>query len=263
MTVKMDTNMADPIFEAISLNNKGAYHLVVDEDFTNAMSSFLSALMKTEELLSVCKADHQMNSSDLRHDAESIQLEFVDLDTSSSLCDEAIVLGNGCHKNQWDIANDAAANTERHADDSLFICKSAIMIYRGIKSKESSLHLVPKVAFSAVYNLAIANHLYGIRHRSLHHLQRALHLYGLSHTLRTDDSFCSNSKHELSVLNNMAMIHRHMGDESKSIEYLRRLCTVMSCVDEKGRERDQRNWRGFLSNIADLYLGNSAAAASA
>eukprot|EP00980_Cylindrotheca_fusiformis_P013025 scaffold3254_cov98-Cylindrotheca_fusiformis.AAC.6 len=236
----------DPIFEAASLNNEGAYQLLFEKDYIKAISSFRTAMMKAKAILRTpAKGARRPLEDNLPPAAEAV-LDFVDSEDSNDAS-----WGKKFPRppvNLWDLA---------------FICRSTIVISKDSTSEEVSVNFLPKIIFSAVYNLALAHHLHGMSVRSTRHLRMALKFYEISYRLQMADRVCSNPKHVLSVFNNRAMIYRCMGDELKASEFLRRLCSVMSSLDEKGQRTDEHNWRGFLSNAVELLLEVPVAAATA
>lgn len=145
-----------------------------------------------------------------------------------------------------------------------FVCKSAITISQNSRSKDAPpAHFVAVVAASAIYNLAIANHLYALQNQSSRHLKQALLYYEISYKIQRQEPLCYNPTHVLCILNNVAMIHRRMGNERESAMYLRRLYTTMSILDLTGEREAQTHWSGLWSNVFCLVsdLPSTAAAA--
>jgi tetratricopeptide (TPR) repeat protein len=232
----------DTYYQAAALNNSGAYHLL-NKNYTEAISLFRSSVSKTKELVHRQSGQTQSSQRVLPPKKEGLRMEFIDLDCSSQLIE--------------------SSDTSVHMEDS-FVCKSAIIISQDDgDSKEASVHLLHMIGISAIYNLAIAHHLYGLRNRSPRYLQKALQYYAISYKIHVDGPLCSNPTHVLCVLNNMAMIHRSMGEGQRSSIFLRRLYSTMSNLDETGQKQDQRHWTGFWRNILGLvmdYLSTAAAA---
>jgi hypothetical protein len=232
----------DTYYQAAALNNRGAYHLL-SNNYTEAISLFRCSVSKTKELLHRPSGQTQSSQRVLPPQKECLRMEFIELDCSSQLIE----------------SSDASV----HMEDS-FVCKNAIIISPDDgDSKESSVHGLQMIAISAIYNLAIAHHLYGLRNRSPRCLQKALEYYEISFKIHVQGSMCSNPTHVLSVLNNVAMIHRSMGEGQRSSMFLRRLYSAMSFLDETGQKQDQRHWLGFWRNILGLVLDSPSTAAAA
>lgn len=253
---------------AVSFNNNGANRLIFKKDHTEAIQSLQRAVLSAEELLrsGSCQSQGHLNESN-SNAGDRLQLELIDLECTGH---QSI----GYFPTMSDDATAAVDSLQPLYQDS-FICKSVIMIYQDKSTNDeiSASSHVPMVALSALFNLAIASHLYGIRHHSTPHLKKALQFYEISNTLHDSSSTSSNTRCiVLPIYNNMAMIYQSMGDEQKANEYLRRLCKEMSSLENEGRGEgegnhqirgDERNWRGFWSNIAGLLLSTPATAASA
>jgi hypothetical protein len=174
-------------------------------------------------------------------------MELIDLDCSSQLIE--------------------SSDTSVHMEDS-FVCKSAIIISIIVSqddgdSKESSVHRLQIIAISAIYNAAIAHHLYGLWNRCPRYLQKALQYYEIFYKIQVQEPLCSDPTHVLSVLNNVAMIFRSMGEGQRSSMFLRRLYSSMSNLDETGQKQYQRHWTGFWRNILGLVLDLPSTAAAA
>eukprot|EP00980_Cylindrotheca_fusiformis_P021318 scaffold8211_cov117-Cylindrotheca_fusiformis.AAC.14 len=230
--------MAFTCYEATTLNNQGASFLM-NNNYEEAILLFQSSASMTKALME--QPQHQDSNCSM-NDNNAMRMKFIDLDFSDP------------------------SSTE----DS-FICKSAIIISYDNQVEEHSIpdasnashHLLPMIAISAIYNLAIAHHLYGIRHLSTDFFLQALHYYEISYNMQLQQPTCSNPTHVLSVLNNVAMIHRSMNDPQQAKTFLERLYHIMSLLDQRGEKHSERRWEGFWSNILCLVVDPSSLAAAA
>eukprot|EP00980_Cylindrotheca_fusiformis_P023947 scaffold11242_cov106-Cylindrotheca_fusiformis.AAC.1 len=217
------------IFEATDLNNCGVYHLQSNE-FRAALSSFRSAVRLAKEILPSIQASQ---SSQSVNPSEGTQMNFVDIACAERMLGEP------------------------------FVCKSAITISIDPTTADSSDQIIPIVSTAAIYNLAIANHLCGLQYRSSSHLEQALKHYGLSYRILQRESSSYNPTHALCTLNNVAMIHRQMGNVDDSDSYLRQLLATMRIVDLTGGKIHRQYWAGFCSNVMWLVSELTASAAAA
>eukprot|EP00980_Cylindrotheca_fusiformis_P021320 scaffold8211_cov117-Cylindrotheca_fusiformis.AAC.16 len=227
------------IYEAASLNNSGAYHLL-NNSHHEAISSFGCMVTKTKELLrQQSQSDERIDRS--RGSEKAVRMDFLDLESSSN---------RHCFKDSI------------ISDDS-YVCKSAIILSHDT-TKEIQSHLLPMISSCAIYNLAIAYHLYGIRKNAPRYLRKALQYYEISYKIQKHkSSMCYNPSLVLCILNNVAMIHRCLNDQTRSKKFLMQMYSVMTRLDAKGRKECQRHWAGLWSNVLCLVLGPPSSAAAA
>lgn len=223
-------------YEATALNNSGAYHLL-NNNHGEAIASFRCAVHKTEELLcQQSKVGSQEGA--LPPSREGLHVDFIDLERSNRIIKGA------------------------YTSSDSFVCQSAMIISQDT-SKGPPSHLLPMISMSAIYNLAVAHHLYGIRNRASPYLQKALRYYEISYRIQREHPLCYNSSHVLCILNNVAMIYRLIHDHQKSIKMLRQLYSVMSLLDLDGQKKNQRHWAGLWSNVLCLVLDPPATSPAA
>eukprot|EP00980_Cylindrotheca_fusiformis_P016173 scaffold4805_cov136-Cylindrotheca_fusiformis.AAC.28 len=225
----------NPSYQAASMNNSGVYHLL-NCKHTEATALFQSSLLKTKEqllLLRSLRREETESSVQLQSSSQGARMVFVDLDCSSHLIKDSAKLSL--------------------ARKELFVCTSAMIISHDDRDDDPNVCL-SSIALCATYNLAIANHVYGIRRRSAPHLRRALKCYQISYMMQKQEPSCYNPTHVLCVLNNMAVIYRCLKDEEKSNKFLQRLFSAMSLMDKTGEKENQPHWEGFWSNVQRLVL---------
>lgn len=225
--------LATTSFEAASLNNSGAY-MLLNNQYAEAISMFRSSVLLTKQQLLFLEAEQVP----LTPGKGGLHMNFIDLDCSSS-----------------QSHNDSPSGSLDTED--AFVCKSVIII---TQDDSKDLSLLPLVAASAVYNLAIAHHLYGQRNQSTRYLQKALQYYELSYKMQHTET---NPLHTLAVLNNVAMIHRSLENQLKAKKFLQQLYAVMSLLELSGQKQNKRRWTGFWSNVLCLVLDPPASAAAA
>jgi len=233
----------DEISQAIAMNNSGILYLM-NKDFRDATASFRHAVVTTKEILRNRQRRDEAQGGFL-HDQEGafpshqrpshshLTLEVVDFDT---------------------ITKREAA--ERYCDEDLSLfCRNAIFMHQSTATTRSHIEDDPTaIAVSAVYNLAMAHHLWGIDHRSTSQLETAVHYFEVFLSFQTTGIAGLPTAHIMHALNNMATIHRTTSNEIKLMQNLQQLCAIMAHVDPKYAERNERHWMMYMSNLTSLYL---------
>eukprot|EP00980_Cylindrotheca_fusiformis_P016174 scaffold4805_cov136-Cylindrotheca_fusiformis.AAC.29 len=224
--------------EAVLNNNNGVHHLR-QGNCAEAIPMLLTCLQQTREQL---HHSPECQSPSQTKDGSSLKIDFVPLDRAEDSM-------------QW-------SGSDSRQDD-LFIVKSAMTITVNEECAVPSSELLPLIAVSAIYNLALAHHLVGHYNNSQHHLQKALHYYEISYKMQRSEEVCHNSTLVLCVLNNVAMIYRSMGNEEKSQAFLQQMHQLVSFLMESGYQQQQLHWNGLWGNILGLLVGPPSAAGAA
>lgn len=210
------------------------------------MSSFRSAVVTAKEQIS-CEENiqpHRVQTS--QRMKGSFLMVFIDGDCSCPWTKGSASSEGSFVCNSFIVISQAEQGTNQQRQDAL-----------------SADYGVAVVAASALYNLAIANHIYGLCNQSSRHLKQALQFYAISFKIKQQDRPCFNSTFTLYTLNNAAMIHRCMGEEEMSNKFLRRLYTTMSIIYSTDERKDQPHWAGLWGNVMCLVLDLRSTAASA
>lgn len=231
--------------KAIDLNNLGAHHLR-NHNYDKAIAFFRNAVVKTKVVLQRSTSDTNPSPTEL---------------SGSEITLEAIMLST-------DDDRDCCNNSPHYSfetDESL-LCKSAIVIHRSNESTSlSPVQSVSLLSMSAIYNLAISHHLSGLRQRSREYLHKAKHYYEIAFQLM-QKQHRSNEAVALPymcVLNNLAAIHRLLGDTERSSMALNELLAVMQRANGRGHKLSETQWRVFWSNLLSLSLRDPTSAAAA
>lgn len=234
----------DQGLKAIALNNSGAHHLR-SQNYVKAIAFFRNAVVKAKVVLQRSISDantsqpHQLAGADIT--LETMHLLSTD--------DE------GCsHSSQYSF----------ETDESL-LCMSAIAIHHtGNETSSLSVQSVAILSMSAIYNIAIAHHLCGLRQRSRDYLHKAKNFYEIAFELmHQQQSVTAEALPCMCVLNNLASLHHLLGDTVRSILVLKELLVSMQRLDCTGRKLSNSHWRVFWSNLLRLSLRNPISAAAA
>lgn len=213
---------------AAAFNNRGAYHLI-HNSYKEAVDSFRKSIAITKQCLNQVNhhhptLQHQLDSALERRDEDSCNFEcsFLDMDD-----------------------NTQAARQNLPTVDSSFVSKH-LMIISHLEHQDDSVHYLSKVALTAIYNLAIANHLYGLQSQSRRDLERALSYYEISYRLQIGESPYAHPTYIMSILNNVATIYKQFNDQERSNVFFEQLCIAMTHARDNRRDHD---WDGYWSNI--------------
>ncbi|CAJ1960298.1 unnamed protein product [Cylindrotheca closterium] len=241
----------DDIIEAIATNNSGILYLM-SKNYKEAMMSFLYSARKTKELLLTRLRKNGGRGGllhsqvpfppDQRRHSSQFTMELVDFGTTE--------LG-------------AAELSDEEDHISSLVCRNAIFV-RQIAPQTPIVDDLTSITVSALYNLAITNHLAGIDHRCTSKLEMAVQCYELVLSMQKVGTTAGlSTPHVMSALNNVAMIHRVLNNENKLRRNLQQLFVIMAHIDTRDGERNERYWMQYLRNITSLFLHPSITAKAA
>lgn len=165
--------------------------------------------------------NHKFHSAlERRDDDRNVECSFLDMD----------------HNTQW--------RQNLSIVDSSFVSKH-LMIISHHEHQIDSTHYLNKVALTAIYNLAIAYHLYGLQSQSRRDLERALSYYTISYKLQMGESPYAHPTYIMSILNNVGTIYMQFNDQERSNEFFQQLRIAMTHTRDSRRD----DWNGYWSNI--------------
>ncbi|KAL3936877.1 MAG: hypothetical protein SGBAC_007901 [Bacillariaceae sp.] len=240
--------MMDPGLAAITLNNKGTQHLR-NQNYTKAIAFFRNAVIKANFLLQklqdsqLCSISDANTSPPPRQSNEALTLETILLES--------------------DEVDDSYPSQYSFETDESLLCKSAFVIHHDHELSYLSVTSLSLLSMCAIYNLAIAHHLSGLRLRSRQYICKAKQFYEIAYQLQEQRLFETKVLPCVCVLNNLAAICRQLGDLKRSNEVLRELLAVMEHLDCIGYKLRQCYWGVCWRNLLSLSLGKPRTAAAA
>ena len=209
------------------LNNQGI-HLLRELELVAAFDSFAQALAASKEAIEeFSRGKTPWHSSCLPGSAaESESTSLADNSASTLLAPLDL-----CYPSK-----EAAPKKELLAavQDKSVCWKIMKMVVPQQLNIEEEHFCLLQVSFACVYNLALAHHVSGLVLSSRLHLRKALRLYEQAHGLlvhnHTIKPRSENTALYLTVLNNMARLHNHLGDISTQSRLADHILSTLLCM---------------------------------